>query len=128
FYNLIHYKLEDEKNLNAGEEEALLLYRRNKSRYALVLERFYNFQPFIKEEMIHVWTGRNTQLTKYFNIDVDNRFVEVTHKGELPSIDVKQAQQQLANIVSLRELEKILPLSEFSFTGFSIVRAADITP
>ena len=128
FYNLIHYKLEDEKNLNAGEEEALLLYRRNKSRYALVLERFYNFQPFIKEEMIHVWTGRNTHLTKYFNIDVDNRFVEVTHKGELPSIDVKQAQQQLANIVSLRELEKILPLSEFSFTGFSIVRAADITP
>ena len=128
FQNLIQHKLADDEFLNPDEEEALFLYRRNKMRYALVLERFYNFQPFIKEEMIHVFTDQKTQLTKYFNIDIDNRFVEVTYKGKLPEIDAKNIQQQLANSASLEELEKILPLSQFSFSGFSIVTAADITP
>jgi hypothetical protein len=128
FYNRIQLQLSDAEILKADEEEALFLYRRAKGQYALVLERFYNFQPFIREEMIHIWTDKETQLTRYFNIDVDNRFVDVVHKGRLPEVNVTQVQQQLANAASFEELEKILPLSEFSFTGFSIVTAADITP
>jgi len=129
FYNLIQLKLAKSEVLKSGEEEALLLYRRTKGQYTLVLERFYNFQPFIKEEMIHVWTDKETQLTRYFNIDIDNRFVEVTHTGSnLPTINVAQVQQQLANAASFEALEKVLPLSEFCFTGFSIVTATDITP
>ena len=50
------------------------------------------------------------------------------HTGTLPKINVTQAQQQLADSKLIDELEKILPLSEFSFEGFSIVTAADITP
>lgn len=126
FYELI--KLASGSDfLEPDEEVALFLYRRNKLRYMLVLERFYNFEPLIKEKIVHPWTSPDTGLSRYFDIEVDNRFVDITHRDRLPEINVTQVQQQLASNASLEELEKTLPLSSFFFTGFSIVTATDIT-
>ncbi|HYJ64618.1 MAG TPA: hypothetical protein VEV62_12795, partial [Parafilimonas sp.] len=127
FQAIVENRISDEST-NIKDFKALIQYRRKKLSYALILERFYNFRPLVKEEMIHMRTDKITQLTRYFSLDIDNRFVEVLHKGSLPKINITQTQQQLADIKSINELEKILPLSEFSFEGFSIVIAADITP
>jgi hypothetical protein len=127
FQSLVENRISDE-SANIKEFKALVQYRRKKLSYTLILERFYNFKPLVKEEMIHMRKDKITQLTRYFSLDIDNRFVEVLHKGTLPKINITQAQQQLADIKSISELEKKLPLSEFSFEGFSIVTAADITP
>jgi len=127
FQAIVENRISDEST-NIKDFKALIQYRRKKMSYALILERFYNFRPLVKEEMIHMRKDKITQLTRYFSLDIDNRFVEVLHKGSLPKINITQTQQQLADIKSINELEKILPLSEFSFEGFSIVIAADITP
>ncbi len=127
FQALVENRITDEST-NIKDFKALIQYRRKKLSYTLILERFYNFRPLVKEEMIHMRKDKITQLTRYFSLDIDNRFVEVLHKGSLPKINITQTQQQLADIKSINELEKILPLSEFSFEGFSIVLAADITP
>lgn len=127
FQALVEKRLSDEST-NIKDFKSLIQYRRKKLSYALILERLYNFKPLVKEEMIHTRKDKETQLTRYFSLDIDNRFVEVLHKNVLPKINVTQAQQQLADIKLINELERILPLSEFSFEGFSIVTAADITP
>jgi hypothetical protein len=127
FQTLVENRVDDEKGY-IKDFKALIKYRRKKLSYTLILERFYHFKTLVKEEMIHTRKDKTTQLTRYFSLDIDNRFIEVLHKGTLPKINVTQAQQQLTDIKSINELEKILPLSDFSFEGFSIVTAADITP
>jgi hypothetical protein len=127
FQMLVENRPGDEDR-SVKEFKAMVQYRGKKLSYTLILERFYHFKPAVKEEMIHMRKDRKTQLTRYFNLDIDNRFVEVTHAGALPKINVNQVQQQLADEASIKELEKVFPLSQFSFAGFSIVTAADITP
>lgn len=128
FYNLIRHKPSSSAAAELEEQASTYTMRRNKMKYVLVLERFYNFKPFIKEEMVQLLTDSATQLTRYFSIDIDNRFVEVEKNAALPKININQVFQQLTSDTAPEELEKILPLSGFSFNGFSIVTATDITP
>lgn len=99
----------------------------NQGKYALILERLYNIQPFIKEEIIYVCTDKDLGLPKYYSIQVDNRFVEVVQTAPVPKLDTSTIEKQVKNVNNLSEMEGTLPLSAFSFEGFSIVTATDIT-
>ncbi|MGN6213598.1 hypothetical protein [Parafilimonas sp.] len=127
FNHLLHNKSFDVKMEFAEERKELIQFRQLKKKYELILERLYDFQPLVQEEMVHARTDTETHLTRYFNLSIDNRFVEIEYTGELPEINISQVQQQLSDIDSLKELEKILPLSMFSFSGFSIITTKDIT-
>ena len=65
-----------ERNHEYEDFKALVQHRRKKLSYALILEHFYHFQPLVKEEMIHMRKDKETQLTRYFNLDIDNRFIK----------------------------------------------------
>jgi hypothetical protein len=88
---------ENDENKNIKDFKALIQHRRKKLAYALILERFYYFQPLVKEEIIHTRKDKATQLTRYFSLDIDNRFVEVTHAGALPKINGTQALKHLTD-------------------------------
>ena len=107
-----------EENKSIKDFKALIQYRRKKLSYSLILERFYHFKPAVKEEMIHMRKDKQTQLTRYFNLDIDNRFIEVTHTGTLPKINITEVQQQLADGALINELEKVLPLSRIFVRRF----------
>ncbi|MFT4155704.1 hypothetical protein [Parafilimonas sp.] len=128
FNDLVQNRLSDITSVDDNKErKELIRYRRRKVAYDLILERLYNFEPLVKEELVHTRTDTATNLTKYFTLNIDNRFVDVACTGPLPQININLVQQQLANAGTIEEVEKILPLKQFSFSGFSVVTASDTT-
>jgi hypothetical protein len=102
-------------------------YNRKRTAYELILERFYHYCPLVKEEIVHTQTDPSTHLTRYFNLNIDNRFVDVEHTSALPHININQVLQQLSDPDSINKIEKIIPLDQFSFSGFSMVTIHDTT-
>jgi hypothetical protein len=95
--------------------------------YALILERFYGIKP-VQQEVVYVWTDKQTSLPRYFSIQVDNRFVEVYQKERSRPINSKTAvQQHLRHVESLCQMEGMVRMADYVFEGFSIVTASDIT-
>lgn len=95
--------------------------------YAYLLNEFYNFSFNKKTEMIRSFFDTKTKLVRYYRINLDTRFVKVTARGKLPEFNLETLHPQLNEEVSLETLEKILPLSLFHFSGFSIMTITDVT-
>ena len=112
----------------ASEEEKVLFYHSlDEVRYALILERVYHVAPVVKEKTIYVWTDKVTGLPKYYNLVVDNRFVDVIQLPGAALPDTGVIQRQLEQVEHLSAMEKTIPLSGFRFEGFSVITATDIT-
>ncbi len=96
-------------------------------KYALILERFHHIQPPNKDEIIYVWTDRNTQLPCYFSITIDNRFVDVYQTTHTPEMSEADMRKKAKEVKSFCQMEDTIPLSAFHFEGFSIVTATEVT-
>jgi len=96
--------------------------------YSFIFEKFYNFTSFHTKEMVYSIVDEETKLIKYFNVNVDTRFIEVTAKQPLPQLDIAALANQVeGNEFDPMVLLKELPLSMFCFKGFSILTITDIT-
>ncbi len=115
--NKIAVHKEDEKHL---ERERTFIY-------SLILERYYGFKFQFKNEMIHSLIDNKTKLSKYYRVNVDTRFIEISHKGKLPALDFSKIDEQVNKGSLLEYLVKVLPLREFTFTGFNIVYFTEFT-
>lgn len=96
-------------------------------KYKLILERFYNVEPFISDEIVYALTDKETGLPKYYSINIDHRFVNVYHDASANNVNASMIKTLLRDVRSLYEMEDALPLERFTFEGFSIVTATDIT-
>ena len=127
FYELMSPDNPQGMAATASDAEAAMFHNSlEQVQYALILERLYGIQPFVKDEIMYVWTDKITGLPRYYSIQIDNRFVQVHQTTQLPetSMDLKK---QLKSVKSLCEMGAALPLSAFRFEGFSIITATDIT-
>lgn len=95
--------------------------------YAFLLEKFYQFNFYKKQEMIRAVLIPETGLHKYYRINIDTRFVEVTTSAELPELNQESLQVHLNEENGLSLLKRILPLQHFKFSGFSILTISDVT-
>ena len=95
--------------------------------YSFLLDRFYNFNSDKKAEVIHQVLDQKTSLTRYYRVNLDTRFVQVTAERPLPELNPETLQVNLNDEAGLDTLEKILPLNMFRFSGFSIITITDVT-
>ncbi|RPD42781.1 GAF domain-containing protein [Chitinophaga barathri] len=95
--------------------------------YSLILQRLYNFQPPVKTGQYHAWSKGGEGLLRYYYTAVNMDFLEVTVKGELPSLDTRELLALLSGPDGFAALEKMLPLEQFRFRGIAIVTATDVT-
>lgn len=128
FYRLAlkHKASKDIQLLN--DREHLFKVTRMKHKYALILERLYNARSYLPAETVHVWRNNKDSIIRYFSMQIDNRFVDVETTMELPELDADGLMQQLENNQEMTQLEELLPMKNFSFSGFSMITATDITP
>src|SRR5690606_5868788 len=68
-----------------------------------------------------------TGLPRYFAIHLNNRFVKIAAKGNLPPLNYGKFKQSNVQAFNWQALRETLPLSLFSFTGFSIITIQEIT-
>ena len=110
-------------------EEEKTAYHNNvrQVQYEVILERLYNIEPALNNEMVYVWTNKTTRLPHYFSVQVDHRFSDVTKTGFAPDMCKADLMHSLQTAKHPHNLENFLPLSAFSFRGFNIVTATDVT-
>jgi hypothetical protein len=114
------------KAVTQGGEKMMRL-RNMRMAYTFILERMYNFSPFHKNEMIHTFVDEETDLLRHLKINIDTRFIEVTPTGPLPDLNTIAGPEQFDDEHGFEKLEKVLPLSLFTFRGMSVVTITDET-
>jgi hypothetical protein len=97
--------------------------------YSLVLQKMFNISSILKPEMIYPLINDQTGLTQYFKITVDSRFIEVSCKGECPSLSIEDFDgDALDKAKMFARLQELLPLHLFHFEGLNVMTITDVTP
>ncbi|MEJ5960990.1 GAF domain-containing protein [Pedobacter immunditicola] len=98
------------------------------SFYNLVLERYYNFNFTVSDYTVRSIMDAETKLLKYYRLNVDSRFLEISFDGELPELKLQNIKEHLWNAGnSLQILESLLPPEKFKVYGFAVVNLVDVT-
>ncbi|MBS1566689.1 MAG: GAF domain-containing protein [Bacteroidetes bacterium] len=95
--------------------------------YSVILEKLYGISMGLKD-IVHEFVDDKTGLTTYYRFNFDTRFLTIRSSIDLPRISIELLQEELAQQASpVHVLEAILPLSNFSFEGFTVITLTDIT-
>ncbi|WP_028296025.1 hypothetical protein [Olivibacter sitiensis] len=94
--------------------------------YSLILERLYGIPAIEFENFIYSCPDDCTSLPLFFEVKIDNTFVEVSPNGDLPPLNFKQIRQNNLQEVDWRQLQELLPIEKFRFEGFSIISLVDV--
>jgi len=111
----------------AGKENQQELHQQ--VQYDLILQKVYGFELPQKKEMIRSFLNPVTGLYQSFRVNIDTRFVEVKLKTKLKTDKLTDNSISACFECSngYDEIEKLVPLSNFSSYGFSIVTLTEIT-
>ncbi|OQY53276.1 MAG: hypothetical protein B6230_00620 [Desulfobacteraceae bacterium 4572_89] len=124
--------LENKNSLKATIKKKLKEKTRLSKRllkiYFLVLERIYGFPCQRIESLdIKIIPDEKTGLARYFGISSDFQFVKIKALDTPKKLSEKDWDKIRNNLTNINILEKYIDLRRFEFTGFTIVRALDVT-
>jgi len=120
------------KNIKSVEENKNIFNAKNENLqlsliYSTILERFYQYNSIIKREILGFLSNDNDGTLKYYEMNIDSTFIEVTCSNELPKLDFRELETHINDNTLLSYLNQSLPLHLFSFKGFSIISLHDCT-
>lgn len=96
--------------------------------YNIIMERFYGFSLNSHRGTIHSITDPETHLLKYYRLDVDTRFMDITAHASLPEYDLKEVKDYIKDERNtLKMLTRLLPPGTFSIEGIAIINLHDVT-
>jgi hypothetical protein len=96
--------------------------------YNIIMERFYNFSLTGKQFIIHSAIDPETQLLKYYRLNIDTRFLDVTTNIKMPEYNLKDVKDYIKDERNtLKILTKLIPPKLFTIEGISIVTLTDVT-
>ncbi len=97
--------------------------------YSFVLEKLYGLMADkAVGNMIHYAKDEATGLNRYFRVEFDSRFVDLEFDGVLPEINFDNVQLvDESKFEFLQVIQRILPLEQLRFTGFSLLNIEEIT-
>ena len=96
--------------------------------YAVVMEKYYNIPSFFSKKIVHALEDKETGLTRYYEANLDTKFIDIIPEGQLP--DLKFDMLQSGNYdkeEKLRWMMEALPLNLFRFEGFGITTVKDVS-
>ncbi|TCC97061.1 GAF domain-containing protein [Pedobacter hiemivivus] len=96
--------------------------------YNIIMERFYNFSLAGTQLVIHSVIDPDTRLLKYYRLNVDTRFLDITTSVKLPEYNLKDVKDYIKDERNtLKILTKLIPPQLFTVEGISIVTLTDVT-
>ncbi|MDB5030765.1 GAF domain-containing protein [Mucilaginibacter sp.] len=95
--------------------------------YRLILQRLYNFPDDLINDSVYALPDVKTNLTKYYRVHIDTRFIDVTHNKPLPELNPEVIEPFIYEGADTMLLKNIIPLNMFSMEGFSVITIEDIT-
>lgn len=95
--------------------------------YSFLLEKFYNIPAIHNNDLVISIRDEKTCLAKYYRLNLCTDYIEVTPKVPLPELNFEKIQQHIEIDFDWSVLMKIIPLSSFSFRGFTVITLTDVT-
>src|SRR5215813_4719942 len=95
--------------------------------YALALERLYGIEFPVDYPLILTLPEPETGLDRHFKIQFDGRFVDVDRLAPIPPLADEMRQRLSAQALDLAGLATLIPAGSVRFSGFTVVKAADVT-
>ncbi|HET9925143.1 MAG TPA: GAF domain-containing protein [Methylomirabilota bacterium] len=95
--------------------------------YALALERLYGIEFPVDYPLILTAPEPGTGLDRHFKIQFDGRFVDVDRLLPIPPLSEEMRKRLAAQALDLEGLASLIPPGSVRFSGFTVVKAADVT-
>lgn len=95
--------------------------------YAYILKHFYDIQFTKKRGLVRTIKDSQSGVVRHFSINLNTDFVEIVTKSKLPDIKVEMMRNYALADDALTQLQQLLPISMFSFRGFTILTVTDVS-
>jgi len=95
--------------------------------YALALERLYGIEFPVDYPLILTAPEPVTGLDRHYKIQFDGRFVDVDRLLPIPPLSDDMRRRLEAQALDLEGLASLIPSGSVRFSGFTVVKAADVT-
>lgn len=96
--------------------------------YKFILEKFYQINLSVSDDLLYAVPDQDTGLTRYYRIVIDTRFIDLKYSGKkLPDIHNCVTVSGAHTVINFDQLSQALPLDKFRLEGFSIWNVQDIT-
>ena len=95
--------------------------------YRLIFRKFFGYQSQDSSVVIYPYTDPVTNVTRYLELNLDTRFVDVSLVGDLPPVPENAVCKKTNRLMPLEELKQKLPLDKFIFEGLVIIKINYVT-
>ena len=127
FYKLSEDRLPEIVKTPTKEEQKATEQKYYNYVYRLILKKLYNLPAAFDGDIFHSYRDPETDLCKYYQINIDTSFIDVEVKGDLPELNTDFINSYLQEGTGLDSLDELLPLSLFKLKGFSVITLNDVT-
>jgi hypothetical protein len=110
-----------------GEIASKLSQERFEFAYGLILKKHLGIKSNEFARSIHPYPDEETGLTRYLELRIDARFIDVLPVDEMPPLPESILNAQTNSIMTMAELSEQIPLEKFVFEGISVMRVNDMT-
>lgn len=93
----------------------------------LILKKYCGYHSQELTSTIYPYLDPHTGLSKYLELKLDFRFVDVQPVGEMPELPRDIVCTDTKTLFTIEELMENIPLDKFYFEGITIVRVNDVT-
>lgn len=117
-----------EINLDSTGEMATTLNREKLHfAYNLLLNQYMHCITPETSRLVYPVYNQHTKQTRYLEVRLDGRFIEIKPVGEMPPIPPSILHRRSGSIMTLAELMELIPLEKFVFEGVMVIRVNDTT-
>ncbi|MCX6317213.1 MAG: hypothetical protein NTW29_07970 [Bacteroidetes bacterium] len=95
--------------------------------YGMILKKYMGYDSPETSRSIYPFDDEKTGLTRYMELRLDGRFIDVLPLGEMPEMPHSMLDQVYNRILTLEELMQHIPLNKFVFEGLTVIRINDVT-
>ncbi len=102
---------------------------REKMRYAcgLILKKYLGYNNPENTKSVYPFADPGTGLTRYVELRLDGRFIDVNPIGEMPALPESLLDPQTNRLFTIEELIEKIPVGKFVFEGITPIRVNDVT-
>ena len=116
-----------EMNIPGYDINQLLNWERLHFAYGVVLKKYLDYNSPESGRTVYTFHDTQTGLTRYMEMRIDGRFIDVNPVGEMPELPKSIINHHNNSIMTITELMEHVPLDKFAFEGVSVIRVNDMT-
>lgn len=95
--------------------------------YGIILKKYLGYPAPDAHRSVYPYTDPASGFTRFMELRLDTRFIEVRPLDEMPQMPVSIMDQHSNRLMKLSELMHQIPLEKFVFEGLTVMRINDVT-